>query len=129
MIQELKKIKSQDFDEQISKIVSLQQQMSAFPETKKYLDNLKSKLNVKFVNRATDHVAKAIEAAKNDRFYESAIKTLEKAIADNPLAQNLQEAKNYLAKLKRQLEERKKSQAKRQNFLHRCKFIKTSCNR
>lgn len=67
------------------------------------LPNIVSAMNVLAESIArlhTANVAKAWTVAKDEKYYEKAIELMENAIAANPQANNLSEAKNYLRELK-----------------------------
>ena len=61
--------------------------------------------------RQSSAVAIAMRSANNDKYYNSAIETLEAAINNNPFANNLQEAQMLLSKYQREQEEQRRQQA------------------
>ena len=110
-VQIVKSVKHQSLSAQLNKITELKSQMAGFKKTVTYLDNIQTDITRRIANNATSRVYDAIASAKKDRYYESAIRTLENAIANNPTAKNLQEAQTYLSNLKARFEAVKNRQA------------------
>jgi ankyrin repeat protein len=75
------------------------------------IEKTRSQLTGAEQRRSFTAIAEAIESAQKDKSYESAISTLESAIAACPLASNLDQAKKYLQKLHLGLENARKHQA------------------
>ena len=100
-----------DFRRQIPELEKFRKEMEQYPKTADYIARIKGDVERKLRNRSTQNVTNAINAARASRYYETAIKMLENAIADNPEATNLDDAKRYLKELKERLEREKEQQA------------------
>ena len=123
---EVENISKLPLNEQIGKIRTMEQQMQTFPRTRAFLADLRYKLETRLINRETDNVARAIRAAQDDRYYESAIKTLQSAIAANPRAKNLNEARILLLILEKNLNEDKRKQLQLEKKRAQIKRMSTS---
>jgi hypothetical protein len=123
---EVENISKLPLSEQIDKIRTMEQQMQTFPRTRAFLADLRYKLETRLINRETDNVARAIRSAQDDRYYESAIKTLQSAIAANPRAKNLNEARILLLILEKNLNEDKRKQLQLEKKRAQIKRMSTS---
>lgn len=110
------------FTSQIRLLEELQEKMKTYRKITAYIEKEKGEVRKKIRYAATEKVRNAINSAKRDKYYQSAIKTLENAIANNAEASNLDEAKSYLEKLRRDLardQEKREALEKKKNAIRR----------
>lgn len=80
-------------------------------KAKEQISETKQVLTNKIRSLSNTAISSAIESAKKDKYYESAIKILESAIASYPDASNISEAQNYLAEIRKNAQAEAERQA------------------